>query len=551
MLPGKQLDPASILKILRRRIWLIAIPPAVTFFAALLYSSTVPDMYQADMLISMDPQRVPDTFVKSTVATLETDRRLDALTVQVLSRTALQEMIKSHDLYPERRQEVPIEDVVAEMRRNISVDLETSSPRRGEPASPSAFHVRFTYGQPEIAAKVTQELGMLFVEQNSRDRGALAGATNKFLESQLSEARKKLEKQESRLEAFRQRYGKELPTQMNSNMQALYTAQLQAQSLVESIARDRDRRQMLDRIYREAVAEPPQPVPTTAAPPASSGSAVPAGASFQQQLATAQAALQDLKLRYKPDHPDVKRGERLVAELKVKAADEAQAATAAANAAAAGANATADEPPQVLSPMDATRRENLRQMRAEIESLDRQATFKENEERRVRAEIAEYQRRIEAVPGLESEWVALTRDYDTEQQAYKDLLAKSTAAQVSANLEEQDIGERFRIVDPAIVPVRPLPAIRAQVNAIGLGLGLLLGLGVAALLEIRDSSFRDEAEIVAVLALPVLATVPRIQTVDEKRRLQWRRWAFSVAGIASLAVASYVAWTLKLWKSLI
>ena len=54
----------------------------------------------------------------------------------------------------------------------------------------------------------------------------------------------------------------------------------------------------------------------------------------------------------------------------------------------------------------------------------------------MRGEIAEYQRRIEAVPGLESEWVALTRDYDTQQQAYKELLAKSTAAQVAAQFEQ-------------------------------------------------------------------------------------------------------------------
>ena len=106
-------------------------------------------------------------------------------------------------------------------------------------------------------------------------------------------------------------------------------------------------------------------------------------------------------------------------------------------------------------------RERLRGMAAEIESLDRQIAFKEAEERRVRGEIAEYQRRLEAVPRLESAWVKLTRDYDTQQLAYRELLTKSTAAQVAANLEGQDIGERFRIVDPALVPVLPLRSMRS------------------------------------------------------------------------------------------
>lgn len=538
MLPGKKLGLSEILLALRRRIWLVALPPLVSFFMALLYSSTLPDVYQSDMLIAIDPQRVPDAFVRSTV-TLETDRRLDTLTVQVLSRTVLEELIREFDLYKEARRKKPLEDVVDEMRRNVSVDLEIPRPRWGQPPQPSAFHVRFNYDDPTIAALVTQHIGTLFVEQNSKDRGALAGATNRFLETQLNDARRRLERQESRLEDFRQRHGKELPTQMLSNMNALTNAQLQAQSLVESLARDRDRKQMLERLYREAASEPPVVTPAGTSPAAPNTALV---GSAQEQLATARATLKNLTLRYKADHPDVIRAERLVAELEPTAEEEMKIAAG-----------TQGQSPSdsALIVADPTRREALRQMRAEIESLDRQVAFKESEERRVRGEIAEYQRRIEAVPGLESEWVALTRDYDTQQQAYKELLAKSTAAQVAMNLEAQDIGERFRIVDPAAVPVHPLPAIRARVNAIGMAIGLLFGLGVAALLEIGDASFRSDADVLEVLALPVLASVPLIETAEDRKRRQQRGLALSAAGIACAAVASYLTWTLKLWNSLI
>lgn len=541
MLPGKPIAISDILQAVRRRKWLLALPPVLTFFVALLYSSTLPDVYQSDMLITIDPQRVPDTFVRSTV-TLETDRRLDALTVQVLSRTTLQELIEEFDLYQAERLTKPPEDVIAQMRNNIQVDLEIPRPRWGQLPEPSAFHVRFTYQEPQIAARVTQRIGTLFVEQNARDRGQLAGATNRFLETQLDEARAKLESQERRLEVFRERHGKELPTQMVTNMNALSNVQLQAQSLVESIARDRDRKQMLERLYREAAAEPPPTTPTTSQI-ADAGPNAPLVGSLQQQLATAQASLQNLKLRYKPDHPDVARAERLVAELEPKAEAERKL-TAAQTTNGLAAEST-------ISAADSQRRESLRQMRAEIESLDRQVAFKESEERRVRTEIAEYQRRIEAVPGLESEWVALTRDYDTQQQAYKELLAKSTAAEVAVNLEKQDIGERFRIVDPAAVPVHPLPAIRARVNAIGMVIGLLLGFGIATLLEFRDASFRSDTDVLEVLGLPVLAAVPRVETAEEKRGRRRRQLAFSLAGMAGIAVAGYLTWTLKLWTSLI
>ena len=136
MLPGKRLKPQEMLEMVRRRIWLIVIPPAVTLLGAVVYSSTLPNLYQSDMLIAIDPQKVPDTFVRSTV-TLATDRRVDAITVQVLSRTRLQELIETLDLYPVERQSMAIDDLVVKMRNNISVTLERPRPIWGVPPTPT------------------------------------------------------------------------------------------------------------------------------------------------------------------------------------------------------------------------------------------------------------------------------------------------------------------------------------------------------------------------------------------------------------------------------
>lgn len=535
------MTPTVLIEMARRRLWLIALPPVIALFAALCYSSTIVDLFQSEMLIAVDPQRVPDAFVRSTV-TLGTDRRLEALKVKVLSRGALQELIEQFNLYPQERAERPIDDVVEEMRNAIGLVMQIPRPRWGEEAQPTAFKIQFTYTDAETAQKVTSELGQLFVVQNVQDRGALAGATNKFLESQLAESRAKLEEQERRLEQFRQKHGQELPTQSQSNLQSLSSAQLQAQSLVESVARDRDRKLMLDRLYREALNEAQA---TAAAPaPATNAAANDSSASTaRQQLSAAKASLAALELKYTPDHPDVARARRQVAELEPKAA--AEAATATANARTAEANGVPSDG------LDPARREQLRQMRAEVESLDRQIAFKESEEQRIRGEVSEYHRRLEAVPGLESEWASLTRDYDTQQQAYRDLLTKSSAAQLAANLEEQNIGERFRIVDPASLPARPLMSPRIRVNAIGLAMGLAIGLGLALLLEMRDQSFRTDTDVMEVLMLPVLASVPRVDTAAEKLQRQRRRLMLSAAGVACAMVAAYVTWTLRLWNSVL
>jgi polysaccharide chain length determinant protein (PEP-CTERM system associated) len=492
------------------------------------------------MLIAIVPQRVPDAFVRSTV-TLRTEERLDAISTQVQTRTLIEQMILDFNLYPEERQRLPMEDVVDLMRANIQVVPE--APRRGprglEPLH--AFHVRFTYTDPNVSAKITQRLGSLFVDQNARDRGALAEATNQFLDDQLAVARERLLATEARLEAFREQHGTELPTQMQANLQVVQSTQLQIQALVEALARDRDRKLMLERLYNEALA---QPVVTAAEAPqepaAQPGAATTAGTP-EQRLQTARATLAGLELRLTPAHPDVQRAKRLVRDLE---------AQVEANAAAVSAGASPPVP-SVVSVQEQQRRDRLSAMRAEIESLDRQTEFKESEERRLRAVVDEYNKRIEAVPGVESAWVALTRDYETQQNTYKELLGKSEQSQLAVDLEERQIGEQFRILEPASVPVRPISPIRIQINAIGLALGLLLGFGIAIILELKDRSFRAEADILDVLALPVLAVIPHVDTAAERARRSRVRALMSVTGVAVVGVAAYVFWTMRLWNFIV
>jgi protein tyrosine kinase modulator len=536
MLPGTTFGPTEVLSIARRHWKKSVILPAVGLFSALLYSSTLPDAYQSDMLIAIDPQRVPDAFVRSTV-TLEAERRVDAIAVQVLSRTVLLDMVQRFELYPELRGILPVEDVVTKMREAIEVQVER--PRAGRSASePTAFHVRFTYSDATVAAKVTQQLGNLFVQQNTTDRSAQADATNRFLEDQLEEARSRLEEHESRLEQFRRQHGPELPTQMPTNLQAIQSKQMQVQALVESSARDRDRKLMLERLYREALNDPPARIP--ARPSDQAGAGVGGTETAAQRLESARASLAALEQKYLPEHPDVLRARRLVAQLEDLAASERDTA-------ARSGNGLPSPEPESFDPV---RREQLRQMRVELESLDRQVAFKEEEERRLRGEISEYQRRVEAVPGLESQWAAITRDYETQRRAYDELLTKSNAAQVSKDLESQQIGETFRVVDAAQVPVHPLSSQRLMYNAGGLALGLLLALALIAFIELRDAAFRTETEIVELLGLPVLAAVPLVATAAERKRQ--RTYTLILGTVASVGtmIALYLTWSLRLWKSL-
>src|SRR5262245_36513583 len=184
MLPGKAFTPALILQMARRRIWLLVLPPVLGLFVALVVSAYLPNLYQSEVLVAIIPQRVPDAFVRSTV-TLKTEERLTAIETQVKSRTLIEQMVTEYDLYAPEREKLPLEDVIELMRSNIAVIPET--PRRG-PRGPEplhAFRVHFTYTNAQAAARVAQRIGLMFVDQNARDRSVLAKQTLQFLETQL------------------------------------------------------------------------------------------------------------------------------------------------------------------------------------------------------------------------------------------------------------------------------------------------------------------------------------------------------------------------------
>jgi polysaccharide chain length determinant protein (PEP-CTERM system associated) len=512
-------------------------------YVSLVVSSQLQENFQSEMLIQVIPQRVPDSYVQSTV-TMRAEDRLNALSQQVLSRTALEALINELNLYQEPRQRLPMQDVVDQMRTDVQVAPGPST-MRSNSGETDSFHVRFTYPDRQMATTVTERLGRLFIDLNSKDRGQLAQATNDFLESSLAETRRRLEAQEQKLEQFRQRNAGRLPTQLESNMQAIQNTQLSIQSQVETIARDRDRKLMLERLYHDAemdVTATPASASPIAAPPSGAGQAGSPTPSLRQQLANAQEKLDGLLLRLRPEHPDVGRAKRQVAELEARVAEEA----AAGNLQGRPVIAPTRESPEL-----AARRERLVQMRAEIDSLERQIAFKESEEKRMRDTLAQYQRRIEETPGVESEWVALTRDYKTQQEEYENLLAKSEQSKLAVELERRQIGEQFRVLDPARQPVRPTGMNRRLANAMGVAGGLVLGVALAALLEFRDRTFRSVQDIQAVLQLPIVAHVPFVMLDADRRHRRRLRLMSALAVLLVSVVGAYGFWALQLWKFIV
>jgi uncharacterized protein involved in exopolysaccharide biosynthesis len=317
-------------------------------------------------------------------------------------------------------------------------------------------------------------------------------------------------------------------------LQVIQNAQLQLQAVSETINRARERRLLLERQLVDA-----QTLPLAVIQPGlPAGSAEAAAPTAAQQLEAAKARLEASLLRYTPDHPDVKSLQRTIGELQVKADEEAKKPPIP----------DADKP---LSPAEAARQKRIRDLQADLAVIDRQVASGLGEETRLKNEIADYQVKIDVVPSRESDLVELMRDYTTLNETYSSLLKKQQDAKVAADLERRQIGEQFKVLDPASLPERPYnQSKRLMALAGGAVSGLALGLAFICFLEWRDSSFKSEEDVLRVLTLPVLALVPVMLSEDDReviQRTRKRKLVMAVTGTLVLVVsAAAVIWRLQL-----
>ncbi|HUQ87462.1 MAG TPA: GNVR domain-containing protein [Vicinamibacterales bacterium] len=517
MIPGKQYSFDTVMQVARRRKWLIILPTLLLGAIGFGIVAYLPNVYRSETLILVVPQRVPESYVRSTI-TARIEDRLQSISQQILSRTRLEQIVTDFNLYAKERADKELmEDIVERMRtRDIGIDI-----IKGD-----AFRVSYQANDPRTAMRVTERLASLFIDESLRDREVLAEGTSQFLSTQLDEARRQLVLTENKLQEYQRAHNGELPAQMAANLQGQHNAEMALQSLGEDLNRDRERRLLLERQVTDIIDAPVETKPADPEKPEMSQT-------LEDELRLAQQALLAVELKLKPEHPDVRKQRRAVEELEKRVAAQKLEGTLTAKPAVGTAVV-----------MDAAKRKRLTDARADLENLDRQLQAKIAEESRLRGMVGMYQARIEATPVREAELAALARDYETQQQSYRGLLQKKEESQISANLEKRQIGEQFKVLDPARMPEKPASPDRPRLYLIAALVAIALGLGCAALAEFFDKSLRTEADVRAALNLMVLATVPTIRDASRSPRRWGRAAAASGAALTLIVVGATVAWRL-------
>lgn len=568
-------DYFATLKARKRYFWAVAL---TVLFLSIAVALLLPAIYESTSTILIEEQQIPPEYVRPTVTGFA-DQRIQTLTQQILSRSKLWEIIQQFNLYPEMREKYTREEIVEYMRDNIifsTISTEVTDKKSGggpggtrprlmqAAAVTIAFTVAYRGKNPETVLKVASTLASLYLEQNLKAREAQAQSTTQFLQAELKELEERIRTLGGQISTFKEKHEGIQPELYQFNLSQAERLENDLKQMDINIRAADDKK-----IYLEgqlATIKPDTPVIS------STGERVMDPSS---RLHVLQVALAELQSKFSEDHPDIRKTRREVAELE-KLVDtkgggaslRRQKLTKLKAELAQKQGKYSDEHPDIKklknemarleqevekpsAPKQVTDPENpayislMTQVKAaetDIASLKQQRqAFKEK--------VQMYRQRLEDTPKVEQEYLALTRDYDNARLKYQEVMNKILESRISEGMEEHQKGEKFTLIDPATYPEKPVKPKRLLIILAGVILSMGAGVGMVAVAENLDHSVKTADELSWLTGLPVLGTIIRIETAEDKaqksrrRKLIWRITSLSVV----LALILFHAFYMDLW----
>lgn len=501
----------------RRRKQIIRVGLAI-FLIAVVLALVLPSVYRSTAKLLIE-QEMSAEIVPSTV-TGYVSQRISIIEARILTPENLADVAKRLELYG-RERAISNQRVAEVMRENIKIEpvsANVTDPRSGANVLATvAFNVSYDASDPATAQRVAQEIATLFVDENRAIRTAKARSTSGFLREEEERLRTYIADLEAKLAVYKQENQGRLPELMDLNMQLFERAQRELEEAERQIYNLEERKLQLQ--SQLALVEPHT------------------GESPGGRLRALQTEYLAAASRYSPEHPDVIRLRRELESLKQqvgvvdeRGALEAEYRRTNAELKAAREKYAGDHPDVArLEKSVATLQTRMKRaaasptgfamkpdnpayvtLQTQLDTVDLNLRAMQEQRDRAKQRIAEYEARLVQTPGVEQQGLALQRDYDAAMKKYREIRQNLMGADLALELEKEQKGERYSILEPAALPDRPERPNRKAFVLLGIVLGLGGGIGYASIAEYMDRTVRGSRSVVGLLGAPPLAAIPFI-----------------------------------------
>ena len=559
---------ADYLDIIRRRKYWVIIPAFILTVVSVSVAYLLSPTYKSEGLILIESQEIPNDLVKSTV-TSYADQRIEVIKQRIMTTERVMGIVNKYNLYSESRQKMPPSEIVEIFRENIEITMvnaNVTDPRSGRAQRASiAFKVSFMDKSPEVAQQVANELVTQFLNENVRNRTGKAAETKDFLEEEANKFQRKIQLLEKKIAEFKDEYSDSLPELLEYNLSMV-------ERLQQELADNQNQVMVLqDQILTMNLELANLPAYLEGSPQVSSGVKP---TTTEQQLQLAKAEYSKLSAKYSSNHPDVVQLKRQIESLQSDLGiDESEVDNLTTQLTQAEENLntllqrySANHPDvkamkgqvellnkkltaakvkqkntgNVVS--KSTQNDNRQinpiylQIKSKVDSSEREIVRLRNRKTEVTEKLADYEKRVFQTHQVERAYEDLTRDHDNNLAKYKELRAKQLEAELGQNLESENKGESFTLIEPPQIPNKAEKPNRPKIMALGSAASVGVGLALALLIEIIQGGVRGYNEITRIIGQAPLVVIPMITTLKDDKVKSVSRKYFLFWGILLFVV---------------
>ena len=477
-----------------KRYWQIVIRRRYLFIAVSLFCLSVivwgsyimPKTYEAKSTVFVE-RNVIKNLVRGMVVTPSIEERLRVLTYAMMSRNMLLKVINAMDLDIKAKNQAPMESIIKDFQDNTKIMVKGND----------LFVVSYRGKNPKIVRDYVNTLVSEYIEENTSSKRQEAFGANKFLSDQIDFYKKKIEEAEERLMSFRREKGLTLATD--------------ERTLVASIKQNKDEMENVEIKIKEFEAKKAKIKQQMSGEEPFTVAIIDnkeKGGSLSTRLKMLEQKIPMLLTRYTENYPEVIKTRAEIETIKKQI--ETQKQSQGAENASEGDLGSGTS---MANPLYQQLKEDLFRTDSEIDSLKAKITI-------LNIRIKKSESEMQNIPQEKKDLSDIERDRNTHQKIYEQLLSRLGQSEVSEQMEVQDKGTTFRVVDPAILPTRPVSPNRVLLILIGIAAGAAAGVGAVLLSDYLDNSIRDIDTLKSQLGLQVLAVIPKITTDDDIKREQ-------------------------------